>query len=91
VARPGGGRGGRPPLLDSPPVGDDHDATVDHLGARRLGTAEAWFWYLLAAVTYIGASLFNKFLLNWLIGPLWLVLVVWLGPTFTDRVAGRRR
>lgn len=45
--------------------------------------------YLLAAVTYIGFGMFHKFLLNWIIGPLWLIAVVWLVPMAVDGI--RRR
>ena len=49
------------------------------------------FWYGQAGVTYIGFSVFHKFLLNWFIGPLWLVTVVWLAATpHRCRAAGRR-
>lgn len=48
-------------------------------------------WYLVAAITYVGASLVEKALLNWLIGPLWLVAVVTLGPLAADRLRSRRR
>jgi hypothetical protein len=57
--------------------------------ARRLSGRETAFWYGLAGVTYVGVSIFHKFLLNWFVGPLWLVAVVWLGPLFVDAV--RRR
>jgi energy-converting hydrogenase Eha subunit G len=57
--------------------------------ARRLSRREAALWYGLAGVTYVGASLAEKFLLNWFIGPLWLVAVVGAGPALVDRV--RRR
>jgi hypothetical protein len=33
--------------------------------------------YILAAVTYIAASLVWKGLLNWIVGPAWLL--VWVG------------
>ena len=61
----------------------------DHLGARRLSRREELFWYLFAAVTYITAAVFEKGLLNWLVGPAWLVLIVWWGPTLVDRLRGR--
>ena len=47
------------------------------------------FWYVVAGVTYIAAATVEKGLLNWLVGPTWLVLVVWWGPELVDRV--RRR
>jgi hypothetical protein len=62
----------------------------DHLGARRLSRGEEAFWYLFAAVTYIAAAVVEKGLLNWLVGPAWLVLTLWWGPALVDRVRGRR-
>ncbi|MGH9113369.1 MAG: hypothetical protein ACRDZN_13910 [Acidimicrobiales bacterium] len=62
----------------------------DQGGARRLGPGETAFWYGLAGVTYVGLSIFHKWLLNWFIGPLWLVAFVWLGPEVVDRVRRRR-
>ncbi len=38
--------------------------------------------YVTAAITYIALSLSQKFLLNWIIGPVWLVLWVWGIPAF---------
>jgi hypothetical protein len=67
------------------------EAELDHRGARRLGRVEEIVWYLVAAVSYIGFGIFHKFLLNWFIGPLWLVGVVVLGPLASDVVRGRRR
>jgi hypothetical protein len=45
--------------------------------------------YLSAGATYIGFGMFHKFLLNWIIGPVWLVAWVWLVPALIDGV--RRR
>ena len=42
--------------------------------------------YLSAGITYIGLGMFHKFLLNWIIGPLWLVLWVWLVPVLIEGV-----
>ena len=61
----------------------------DHLGQRRLTGRETAFWYGLAGVTYVGLAMFHKFLLNWIIGPLWLVAIVWFGPALVDLVRGR--
>jgi hypothetical protein len=58
---------------------------------RQLTRREKVLWYGLAAVTYIAASIVQKSLLNWFVGPLWLVVFVWLGPLLTDRVRHRRR
>jgi hypothetical protein len=59
----------------------------------QLGRGESLFWYGAATVSYIGASIVEKSLLNWFVGPLWLVGFVWLGPIVTDRLRrlGRRR
>ncbi|MFL6205264.1 MAG: hypothetical protein ACJ739_07915 [Acidimicrobiales bacterium] len=45
--------------------------------------------YLAAGVTYVGVAMFHKFLLNWIIGPVWLVAWVWLVPVVIEAV--RRR
>jgi hypothetical protein len=62
---------------------------LDFRGSRRLAGKEEWFWYLFAAVTYCGAATWEKFFLNWIMGPLWLVGVVVGGPALWDRI--RRR
>ena len=36
-----------------------------------------FFLYASAAVTYISLSIYNKWLLDWIVGPLWLVAWVW--------------
>lgn len=59
---------------------------LDFRGARRLVGAEEWFWYLLAAVTYIVLGIWHKWLLNWFVGPAWLVAFIVIGPWLTDRV-----
>ena len=64
------------------------EAELDFRGARRLTGGEEWFWYVFAAVTYIVASIWHKWLLNWLIGPIWLITVVVVGPWLLDRVRG---
>jgi len=47
------------------------------------------FLYLSAAVTYIALAIHNKWLLNWVLGPLWLVAWVWGLPALWNLV--RRR
>lgn len=44
--------------------------------------------YVSAAVSYIALAVFHKWLLNWVIGPLWLVAWVWVVPRLFR--AGRR-
>jgi len=64
-------------------------------GTPRLSGAAEWFWYIAAAIGYIGFGIWHKWLLNWFIGPVWLVTVVSVGPVMVDLVlglfAGRRR
>lgn len=62
---------------------------LDSSGARRLSVRETWCWYVVAGVTYCAVAVREKFILNWLMGPAWLVLVVWWGPRLWDRVRGR--
>lgn len=37
-------------------------------------------WYLIAFVTYVAAATLEKGLLNWIVGPAWLVAVITFGP-----------
>lgn len=69
------------------PGDEDRDAR----GAIRLTGWTEWGWYLVAAVSYIGVGIFHKFLLNWFVGPAWLVAVVVIGPAMVERSRGRRR
>jgi hypothetical protein len=46
--------------------------------------------YVLAGTTYVVLGVFHKFLLNWVIGPIWLVAWIWAVPVLVDRVRGRR-
>jgi hypothetical protein len=56
---------------------------------RQLTARETTFWYGIAFFSYVGASVVEKGLLTWLIGPLWLVAVVVWGPMLADRVRHR--
>ena len=44
--------------------------------------------YIFAAVSYIVVGMLEKSLLNWVLGPLWLVVVLALGLRL---LSGRRR
>ena len=66
------------------------DVELDFRNSRRLTGGEEWFWYVFAAVTYIVASIWHKWLLNWLIGPIWLITIVVVGPWLLDRARGLR-
>jgi hypothetical protein len=72
---------GTPPL--SAPTGRPGDPAWY---TRRIELA----LYVLAGVTYVGLGMFHKFLLNWIIGPIWLVAWVWAVPAVVERVRARR-
>ena len=80
-------------MVTSPAVSapDSNPRGLDFVGSRRLRGKEEWFWYLAAGVSYVLASIWHKFLLNWLVGPLWLVAFVVFGPALWDRVRWRVR
>jgi hypothetical protein len=71
---------------DSPQPEGAIDFASDFRGSRRLVGVEEWFWYLVAAISYISLGIWHKWLLNWFVGPLWLVAFVVLGPWITDRI-----
>ncbi len=62
------------------------DVSTDFRGSRRLVGGEEWFWYLAAALSYIVLGIWHKWLLNWFVGPVWLVGFVVIGPWLTDRI-----
>jgi hypothetical protein len=45
--------------------------------------------YVVAGITYVVAGLWQKFLLNWIIGPVWLVAWIWLAPALAERLRVR--
>ncbi len=63
-------------------------AELDAIDGRLTGAAE-WCWYVVAAVSYILAGIWNKWLLNWLLGPIWLVAVICLGPPIASGIRVR--
>jgi len=72
--------------VSSDPLTDPRASTTDFRGSRRLVGKEEWFWYLAAAISYITLGIWHKWLLNWFVGPVWLVAIVVIGPWLTDRV-----
>ena len=78
--------------MSSEPISEHVTVPPDFRGSRRLVGKEEWFWYLLAAVSYILLGIWHKWLLNWFVGPVWLVAIVVIGPWITDRIGitGRR-
>lgn len=72
---------------DGPPDGQpDGPSDLDYRGARRLTGAEEWVWYLVAGISYIVLGIWHKWLLNWFVGPVWLVAIIVVGPWLTDRL-----
>ena len=47
--------------------------------------------YVAAGVTYVVAGMYFKFLLNWVIGPVWLVAWIWAAPVLVERLRQDRR
>jgi hypothetical protein len=62
---------------------------LDHRGERRLSPKESAIWYTVAAVTYIAIGTWQKVLLTWFIGPMWVVATLTFGPRIYDRLRGR--
>ncbi len=79
--------------MEEAATGEHAAEAVDFRGSRRLTGGEEWVWYLVAAVSYILLGVWHKWLLNWFVGPLWLVTIIVVGPWLTDRLGltGRRR
>jgi hypothetical protein len=50
-----------------------------------MSRGEAWLWYAIAFASYVSLSIWHKWLLNWIVGPAWLVAVVWFGPVVFRR------
>jgi hypothetical protein len=72
------------------PTGDGVDQ-LDQLGQRRLSASESWWWYSVGFVSYAALGVWHKWLLNWFVGPVWLIAVVWLGPALVGARRARTR
>ncbi len=57
----------------------------------EFGKVEEALWYGIAFVSYVVLAIWHKWLLNWFVGPLWLVATVWVGPLVVRRLPWRRR
>jgi hypothetical protein len=63
-------------------------------GTPDSGTADSgrtqryvdFFLYTTAAVSYITLSIYNKWLLDWIVGPFWLLAWVWGLPALVKLV-----
>jgi hypothetical protein len=67
-----------------------HERGLDHRGERRLSGRESAVWYAVAAVTYIAIGTWQKVLLTWFIGPMWVVGTLTFGPRLYDKIRGRK-
>ena len=68
-----------------------HPASPPAPGApsdRSFTTLDA-FLYVSAAISYVTLSIYNKWLLDWIVGPLWLVAWVWGLPALVRLVRGQ--
>lgn len=74
-------RGANPPL--SGPTGRPGDPAWY---TRRIELT----LYVLAGISYVGLGVFHKFLLNWIIGPIWLVAWIWGVPALVERLRQSR-
>ncbi|MDQ1435212.1 MAG: hypothetical protein QOF59_2028 [Actinomycetota bacterium] len=72
-----------PPLPGSPtnqaqPFGAEPTARKRFTPKRFTGANYVdFFLYASAAITYVSLSIYNKWLLDWIVGPLWLFAWVW--------------
>lgn len=46
--------------------------------------------YVLAGTSYVAFGIFHKFLLNWIVGPIWLVAWIWAVPAIIERIRRAR-
>jgi hypothetical protein len=46
--------------------------------------------YALAGISYVVVGMRVTFLLNWIVGPLWPIAVIWAGPPLVRRLTGWR-
>ena len=63
-----------PSLPAPPPAPDAPSKYVD------------FFLYASAAITYVTLAIYNKWLLDWIVGPFWLVAWVWGLPALVKLV-----
>jgi hypothetical protein len=70
-----------PELRDefAPPAGSLHRFYIRH---------EYGVVYAAAGVSYVLIAMHVKVILNWIVGPLWPVVFMWLGPVVVRRVTG---
>jgi hypothetical protein len=47
---------------------------------------QGWVLYPAAAASYAVVGMVQKPLLNWIVGPFWVLLVVWLLPAAFARI-----
>ena len=67
----------RPPAPATPPTSPEPSTPSKYVD---------FFLYASAAVTYVSLSIYNKWLLDWIVGPFWLVAWVWGLPALVRLV-----
>jgi hypothetical protein len=78
------------PTQPAPPApGSPSDPETPSAGRIVPSKYVDFFLYVAAAVSYISLSIYNKWLLDWIVGPFWLVAWVWGIPALVNLV--RRR
>lgn len=65
--------------------------TVRTTGSEReIGGRESAYLHVAAVLTYIPLGIFLRTpILNWIVGPMYLVLFMWWVPPLVDRLRGR--
>jgi hypothetical protein len=70
----------------SEPSSDETPGTPSMPDAGAPSKYVDFFLYFTAAATYIPLSIYNKWLLDWIIGPFWLVAWVWGLPAIVKLI-----
>jgi hypothetical protein len=70
----------------SEPSSDEAPETTSGPDAGNPSKYVDFFLYFTAAATYIPLSIYNKWLLDWIVGPFWLVAWVWGLPAIVKLI-----
>jgi hypothetical protein len=67
------------------------EAGSEQLTSNWWDLHQGWVLYPAAALSYVALGLAFKPALNWIVGPLWVLLVVWILPASITRLRASRR
>lgn len=70
----------------SEPSSDEAPETTSGTDAGNPSKYVDFFLYFTAAATYIPLSIYNKWLLDWIVGPFWLLAWVWGLPAIVKLI-----